>query len=132
MVDITINSVKVTKGPMFGKNEVLHTELTAEMLASGDWKNLSFKPVNANAKGKESEGGHLHPLMKVRTQFREILLELGFEEMPTDRYALIPSIMHPHCLCCVAYVPRCSQFAPERLLVHALLLCSLAYQVGRE
>lgn len=59
------------------------------MLASGDWKTLSYKPVNVNALGKDPEGGHLHPLMKVRTQFREILLELGFEEMPTDKYVII-------------------------------------------
>lgn len=28
----------------------------------------------------------MHPLLKVRTHFREILLEMGFEEMPTNRY----------------------------------------------
>lgn len=32
------------------------------------------------------EGGHLHPLLKVRTMFREILLEMGFNEMPTDKF----------------------------------------------
>lgn len=30
--------------------------------------------------------GNLHPLLKVRQQFREILLEMGFEEMPTNDY----------------------------------------------
>ena len=29
-----------------------------------------------------SDGG----AMQVRTQFREVFLELGFEEMPTDRF----------------------------------------------
>jgi phenylalanyl-tRNA synthetase alpha chain len=28
----------------------------------------------------------LHPLMKVRSQFREILLGMGFNEMPTNRF----------------------------------------------
>lgn len=85
ITEVTVNSVKVTKGPMFGKNETQYTELTKEMLANGDWKKLAYKPVNVNAKGKEADSGHLHPLMKVRAEFREILLELGFEEMPTDR-----------------------------------------------
>lgn len=31
-------------------------------------------------------GGHLHPLLKVRAQFRQTLLEMGFNEMPTDRF----------------------------------------------
>lgn len=31
-------------------------------------------------------GGHLHPLLKVRTQFRKIFTQMGFEEMPTNNY----------------------------------------------
>lgn len=30
--------------------------------------------------------GTLHPLLKVRAEFRRILLEMGFSEMPTNRY----------------------------------------------
>jgi phenylalanyl-tRNA synthetase alpha chain len=30
--------------------------------------------------------GHLHPLLKVRTEFRKIFLEMGFTEMPTNNY----------------------------------------------
>merc|ERR1712224_469562 len=30
--------------------------------------------------------GHLHPLLKVRTQFRKIFVRMGFEEMPTNRF----------------------------------------------
>jgi phenylalanyl-tRNA synthetase alpha subunit len=32
------------------------------------------------------ENGNLHLLMKTKQQFVEILLEMGFEEMQTDRY----------------------------------------------
>lgn len=32
----------------------------------GDWKELEFKEYNFNAKGQPAEGGHLHPLLKVR------------------------------------------------------------------
>lgn len=56
------------------------------MLRNESWKNAAFKQVNLNARGIQGPGGHLHPLLKVRTHFREIFLEMGFEEMPTNRY----------------------------------------------
>jgi phenylalanyl-tRNA synthetase alpha chain len=31
-------------------------------------------------------GGYFHPLLKVRTEFRRIFLEMGFEEMPTNKW----------------------------------------------
>jgi len=78
---------KVEKGSAFESvAKGFATDLTYEMLKSGTWKDLDFKPYNLNANGKLLEGGFLHPLLKVRTQFREILLELGFEEMPTARW----------------------------------------------
>ena len=30
--------------------------------------------------------GHLHPLLKVRAEYRQIFLEMGFSEMPTNNY----------------------------------------------
>lgn len=36
--------------------------------------------------GQPPESGHLHPLLKVRSEFREIFLEMGFTEMPTNNY----------------------------------------------
>mmetsp|Transcript_40103 Transcript_40103/g.159500 ORF Transcript_40103/g.159500 Transcript_40103/m.159500 type:complete len:498 (-) Transcript_40103:1373-2866(-) len=62
------------------------TELTREMLESGEWKDLNFKSYNFEALGKAPEGGSLHPLLKVREQFRSLFLEMGFEEMPTNNY----------------------------------------------
>jgi hypothetical protein len=39
--------------------------------------------------------GRLHPLLKVRKEFREIFLEMGFEEMPTSRcVCMYVCIMH--------------------------------------
>lgn len=35
---------------------------------------------------KYSSTGNLHPLMKVKKQFREVLLEMGFEEMGTNQF----------------------------------------------
>jgi phenylalanyl-tRNA synthetase alpha chain len=61
-------------------------ELTHAMIMSGAWKTQPFKPYNFNADGAAPEGGHLHPLMKVRAEFREIFLELGYQEMPTNNF----------------------------------------------
>ena len=48
----------------------LETQLTADMLRSGAWKDIKFKKTNLNAAGQVTNGGHLHPLLKVRAQFR--------------------------------------------------------------
>lgn len=66
--------------------KVQATELTKEMLESGEWKSVAFKPYNFYAEGKPTNGGYLHTLLKVREQFRLIFLEMGFEEMPTNNY----------------------------------------------
>lgn len=42
--------------------------------------------MNLSAKGKQVSSGGLHPLMKMRTEFRNILLEMGFEEMDTRQF----------------------------------------------
>jgi len=83
----SIKSYEVTKGANYAPERVkLETTLTAEMLRSGAWKDAKFKRYNLKAQGRMPDGGHLHPLLKVRAQFREILLEMGFNEMPTQKY----------------------------------------------
>ena len=41
---------------------------------------------NYNALGLDVGGGYLHPLLQVRNEFRKILLEMGFNEMPTNQF----------------------------------------------
>lgn len=53
------------------------TDLTAEMIVSGSWKTKQFKSYNLDALGTSITRGHLHPLMKVRAEFRQIFLEMG-------------------------------------------------------
>jgi hypothetical protein len=60
--------------------------MTVDLLRSGDWATKSFKDYNFQAKGRLPDWGSLHPLLKVRTQLRNILLEMGFEEMPTNKW----------------------------------------------
>ncbi|KAK0674204.1 putative phenylalanyl-tRNA synthetase alpha chain [Cercophora samala] len=62
------------------------TDLTAEMLASGAWKEATFKPYNFKALGADQHAGALHPLNKVRSEFRQIFFEMGFTEMPTNQF----------------------------------------------
>merc|ERR1711981_185478 len=86
-----ITAYNISKGPEFSAkvDSVLQkqeTELTMDMITNKTWKNVSFKDYNFNAKGVPPECGHLHPLMKVRTVYRQILLEMGFNEMPTNNY----------------------------------------------
>ena len=64
----------------------LAAELTKELLESGAWATTAFKAYNFESAGKEPGGGHVHALMKVRAEFRAILLEMGFSEMPTNRF----------------------------------------------
>ncbi|XP_077326438.1 phenylalanine--tRNA ligase alpha subunit [Lithobates pipiens] len=85
--EVTVKTYWVTKGTGFSTSITKQeTDLTPEMIASGSWKEKKFKAYNFNALGVMPECGHLHPLMKVRTQFRQIFLEMGFTEMPTNNF----------------------------------------------
>jgi len=78
----------LTKGAKFSLTHSKPVaELTAEMLKDGSWRSTSFKPYNfAPGAGAPPLGGHLHPLLKVREQFRQIFLTLGFSEMDTGNF----------------------------------------------
>ncbi|KAI1305263.1 Phenylalanine--tRNA ligase alpha subunit B [Halotydeus destructor] len=85
--EVVIKSYDVSKGVKFTLNiEKPETDLTAEMIAKGTWREKKFKDYNFNALGVPPTRGHLHPLLKVRFEFRQIFLEMGFTEMPTNNY----------------------------------------------
>ena len=80
-------SFNISKGPKYAREFVKEeTDLTADMIADGSWKTAKLKPYNFNAKGAITPSGALHPLNKVRQEFRQIFFEMGFEEMPTNRF----------------------------------------------
>lgn len=80
----------VRKGPRWAKEiPVEVTDLTAEMLEDGSWKSANFKPYNFKALGASQGAGALHPLNKVREEFRKIFFNWDFIEMPTARYVLL-------------------------------------------
>lgn len=69
---------RITKGPNFAlERKRQATELTHEMLTKGTWRTEEFKAYNFNAMGSLPTGGHLHPLLKVRTQFRKIFTQVS-------------------------------------------------------
>ena len=85
--EATTKGLTVKKGPNFKTTlEKPELDLTAEMLTSGSWQTKTFKKYNFDALGVPPASGHYHPLLKVRSEFRQIFLEMGFTEMPTNRY----------------------------------------------
>jgi len=87
LVQQVVNTYIIEKGPKFTTEvKKAAADITSEMVASGAWKTETFKEYNFNSLGVPTAGGHLHPLLKVRAQLRQIFLEMGFEEMPTNNW----------------------------------------------
>jgi len=85
--DVTEKIYNIKKGESFSTTiHKIPTEITPEMIQTGSWKQTTFKPYNLDALGVEPSAGHLHPLLKVRAEYRQIFLEMGFTEMPTNNY----------------------------------------------
>lgn len=80
-------SYKVTKGADFSVDLIKpETEITSDMITSGSYKDLKFKPLNFNSQGALPESGALHPLNKIKQEFRQIFFNMGFTEMPSNQY----------------------------------------------
>ena len=74
-----MKSYKIRPGPSFTTSvKKQDTELTPEMIHSGSWKDKTFKPYDLEALGAHIVRGHLHPLMKFRSEMRQIFLEMGY------------------------------------------------------
>ncbi|MFS8006185.1 putative phenylalanine--tRNA ligase [Helianthus anomalus] len=64
-------SYSVKKGLNYApKRRKPATDLRKENLQSGEWKDLQFKECNFLAKGIPTEGGYLHPLLKVERVYQ--------------------------------------------------------------
>lgn len=80
-------SFKVEKAKDFStKITKFETDITNDMVSTGSWENAKFKPYNFNSEGIMPSAGALHPLNKVREEFRQIFFSLGFSEMPSNQY----------------------------------------------
>uniref|UniRef100_A0A7S3PH06 Phenylalanine--tRNA ligase n=1 Tax=Aplanochytrium stocchinoi TaxID=215587 RepID=A0A7S3PH06_9STRA len=77
----------VEKGPMWApERKKVATTITKEMIDTGSWKDEQFKATNWHSTGLREQGGYLHPLLLVRMEYRKILIGMGFEEMPTNKW----------------------------------------------
>ncbi|CAI5758976.1 unnamed protein product [Candida verbasci] len=84
---VKIIGYKVIKGDKFALEIVnLETDITSDMILNSNWKDLKFKPYNFNSEGFFPQSGALHPLNKVREEFRQIFFSMGFQEMPSNQY----------------------------------------------
>ncbi|CAK5074747.1 unnamed protein product [Meloidogyne enterolobii] len=85
--EISVKALIVSKGPNFNENlSKPELDLTTEMISTGSWRNKNFKKYNFEAMGIIPQSGHLHPLLKVRAEFRDIFFQMGFSEMPTNKF----------------------------------------------
>ncbi|KAJ6234294.1 phenylalanine--tRNA ligase alpha subunit [Anaeramoeba flamelloides] len=88
---IQTKSFVVSKGPEYEKYTTTQkieyqTCLKKGMLQKNNWKSHTFKKYNFKSLGVPTQGGSLQPILKVRSEMRKAFLEMGFEEMKTNRY----------------------------------------------
>jgi phenylalanyl-tRNA synthetase alpha chain len=55
--------------------------LTRDQIISGDWKNLNLRRYDVSKLPKKAYPGKIHPYQRIIAEMREILLEMGFEEL---------------------------------------------------
>lgn len=80
-------SWRVEKGAEFSvERKRRNADLTYEMLQSGEWSTAEFKPYVLDCVPVAPSQGYFHPLLKVRAEFRQILMGMGFQEMPTNKW----------------------------------------------
>lgn len=56
-------------------------QLTSDMIASGQWKDLILKNYDVSLEAEMPETGRFHPFMKIIDQSRKVFLEMGFDEI---------------------------------------------------
>jgi len=55
--------------------------LTHEQIVSGEWKGLNLRKYDITKLPKKAYPGKIHPYQRIISEMREILLEMGFEEL---------------------------------------------------
>ncbi|KAJ8602695.1 hypothetical protein CTAYLR_003780 [Chrysophaeum taylorii] len=80
---VTLKYFKIGRGPNFAMRRVKKVgDISAETLKN--WETVEFKDYNFRTLGERVSGGYVQPLLKVRAEFRKILMGMGFEEMETN------------------------------------------------
>ncbi|MEI7433418.1 MAG: phenylalanine--tRNA ligase subunit alpha [Methanomicrobiales archaeon] len=55
--------------------------LTTDQILSGEWKSLNLRRYDVTKLPKKAYPGKVHPYQRIIAEMREILLEMGFEEL---------------------------------------------------
>ncbi|MEW6279458.1 MAG: phenylalanine--tRNA ligase subunit alpha [Candidatus Eremiobacterota bacterium] len=56
------------------------TQLTPDMLRTGDWRQVEFRPYDVRLESARVTPGKEHPLVRIFQQTRRVFLEMGFSE----------------------------------------------------
>ena len=67
-----------TEMPTDSEYQLIYIYKMHVFFCSGSWKDLTFKPLNFDAMGVLPTSGYLHPLLKIRAEYRQIFLEMGW------------------------------------------------------
>lgn len=62
-------------------DETTVTQITPELLASGKWRSVRFRPYDITLPTKPKFPGKAHPLTRIVQEARRAFLEMGFEEV---------------------------------------------------
>lgn len=57
------------------------SNLTSELILSGEWKNANLKPFNVSVAGPRLHAGKINPLTNFINEIRNIFLSMGFTEI---------------------------------------------------
>jgi phenylalanyl-tRNA synthetase alpha chain len=60
------------------------TQITSEMLKSGEWKEKNFRSYNIHTSPRAVYAAKVHPYQRLIDQMRQIFLEMGFTEIKGD------------------------------------------------
>jgi len=75
---LTASGEEYRSGAVVATREV--NQLTPELLASGEWKNVKFRPYDIDLGTEPIHPGKKHPLQRVIESTRHSFLTMGFEE----------------------------------------------------
>ncbi|MEM2930248.1 MAG: phenylalanine--tRNA ligase subunit alpha [Thermoproteota archaeon] len=72
--------VSLTEAGSLVELKVAITQLTPELLRTGEWRNVELKPYDVTADVEPVYPGKLHPLTEFIKEVKEIFTEMGFTE----------------------------------------------------
>ncbi|WP_292463108.1 phenylalanine--tRNA ligase subunit alpha [Methanolobus sp.] len=78
-VSITAEGLEVAASGIIIEEEV--ARINSEMLKSGQWKDVKFRPYNIHTPPKAIYGAKSHPYQRLIDQMRRIFLDMGFTEI---------------------------------------------------